>query len=282
MLVNLGSNELETNFVSVKAGTLKIKGDKTNPGKLNSNICGFQGSTVEISNVVMTNDVTKEAIALKSLKTDDKETAAKTKMVFNNVEFKGKVYGFGTNAEGANDYSYGTLEFNNCKFTGLDSTGDDTSVCLNINVKAVFNNCTFNGDRHCLMIRAGEAVLNNCSFNYTGKFSGSNNYLNDEAWGSGNEVPTAIMVVGNKAVGGYKANSKLVLNGTTSINGLENLNETHKSLYVIANSLYGTNVEMNKDVADKLKTNAIVKRVEGTSVSVKIDGIEDKTWPVAE
>lgn len=266
----------------MNAGTLKIKGDQTNPGKLSSHICGFQGANVEISNVVMTNDETKEAIALKSLKTDDKETAAKTKMVFNNVEFKGKVYGFGTNAEGANDYSYGTLEFNNCKFTGLDNNNDDTGVCINLNVKATFNNCTFNGDRQCLMIRAGEAVLNNCSFNYTGKFSGSNNYLNDEAWGSGNEVPTAIMVVGNKAVSGYKADSKLVLEGTTTINGLENLNETHKSLYVIANKTYGTNIEMTKEVADKLKTDAIVKRVEGTTVSIKVNGVEDKTWPSAE
>ena len=59
--------------------------------------------------------------------------------------------------------------------------------------------CKVTGDRMGVLVRAGDANITNCEIIMTGTFDESNKgYTDTTAWGSGNEVPMAALIVGNK------------------------------------------------------------------------------------
>lgn len=70
-----------------------------------------------------------------------------------------------------------------------------------INVPGTLNMdyCKVTGDRMGVLVRAGDANITNCEIIMTGTFDESNKgYTDTTDWGSGNEVPMAALIVGNK------------------------------------------------------------------------------------
>ena len=90
---------------------------------------------------------------------------------------------------------------------GADGTGgDNTAILFNVHGGVTLTNSTVSGDRQAMIARGGEHVFTNTSFEATGENSINNtdkgNYL-DQGWGSGNEVPLAALVIGNRSASAY-------------------------------------------------------------------------------
>lgn len=85
-------------------------------------------------------------------------------------------------------------------FTSTNSSYDSCPIFFNITTDLTVDGCTITGDRQALLARGGTVVISDSKLISTGKFNGTN-YI-DKTWGSGNEVPNAALVVGNRSDAG--------------------------------------------------------------------------------
>ena len=100
----------------------------------------------------------------------------------------------------------------------LDTTAvDNDNSCVLFNVPGELNivNSTLTSDRQAVIVRGGTAKIENSTLKTTGLYTGAD-HLND-TWGSGNEVPEAALVVGNRSAGAYKYPASCTLVNTTLI-----------------------------------------------------------------
>ena len=118
---------------------------------------------------------------------------------------------------------------NNINFKITDSTitsaeaegtaGDNTAILFNVQGRVTIENSTVSGDRQAMIARGGNYVFTNTTFEATGENSinktDKGNYLNENYWGSGNEVPLAALVIGNNSTSAYDYSTSAELTNVT-------------------------------------------------------------------
>lgn len=113
------------------------------------------------------------------------------------------VYAVGTNAATVENYNV-VITLKDSTFTstyGYTTAYSKDSCPVMINVPGTLNmdNCVVNGTRQGVLVRGGTATITNSTIKTTGEYAdGIGQYLNGN-WGSGDEVPMAALVVGNRA-----------------------------------------------------------------------------------
>jgi len=148
---------------------------------------------------------------------------AATEVNVNNSRIGAGVYAVGTNASGPENYGV-VINLNNSEFASFGYQGypdnfdhDDCTLMINVPGSLNVNNCSIVGDRQALLVRSGNAVVEDTTIAYTGAFE-TQKYL-DSNWGSGNEVPTAAIVVGDRSAGtAYAHDMSLSLRDVDIIN----------------------------------------------------------------
>ena len=126
-----------------------------------------------------------------------------------NLDFKG-VYGISTNNTEGKD---GSIRVADSKINVTSANFDNTAFVGNtegINVE--ITNSTFTADRQALIARTGTWKVENSTFMLTSKWLGvASNKTTDDSyltgtWRSGNEVPSASVVIGDNVAGSYNDN----------------------------------------------------------------------------
>lgn len=164
-----------------------------------------------------------------------------------NTNIKAGLYGVGTNASGPENYNV-KITIKNSTITTTSADGDNTAVYLNVPCTATIENSTITGDRQGMFVRGGTAVITNSTIATTGKYDKNDLYLNTN-WGSGNEIPTGALILGNRSSNAYQYATDCTLNGVTlsSGNGV-------RTMYVYANAGEGIGTTLTYDAASKLDT----------------------------
>ncbi len=167
---------------------------------------------------------------------------------------KNNVYGIGTNASEGTDYVYVTVD--NSSVTTTSSDEDNTAVLFNVPGELKISNSTISGERQGVIVRGGEATISNSTIVSSGSSTKYNDYSNSK-WGTGNEVPCAVLVIGNRTDNSYRYPTTVSLDNVT----LSSTDETRKLMYVYQNEgapevtvsgtlkdLYDSNAEENKRI----------------------------------
>lgn len=137
--------------------------------------------------------------------------------VLNGSKVFAKIYGIVTNA--AVDSTGKVSE--NIKVNVIGSSvstegsdkGDDVAILFNVKGSVCIEDSEILGDRQAVILRGGEGhVIRNSTLRVTGNNEVSKEYL-DGYWGGGNEVPLAVLVVGNRSKEGYRYPTSVVLDG---------------------------------------------------------------------
>ena len=139
---------------------------------------------------------------------------AKSELVLKNTKIKAAVYALGTNASNAqvNSPLINIVAYNS-EFVTYTEDYDNTALYINRPIVAYFEGCTFNGGRQAVFVRGGNATFKDCKLIVSGSFSSMNKYLND-TWGSGNELPTAALTIGNRSTNAYNYSTSVTLLNT--------------------------------------------------------------------
>lgn len=116
----------------------------------------------------------------------------------------GGCFAVATNAEKVDNYSVKIVLKDSCfdcRNYGYNpaASGDGCAVMINVPGTMEIDGCTITGSRQGMLVRGGTATVRNSSITTTGQFvEGIGKYL-DSDWGSGDEVPMAALVVGNRS-----------------------------------------------------------------------------------
>ena len=145
-----------------------------------------------------------------------------TSATITNSNITAGTYAVGTNAQTKNGdlvYSYNinvTIENSTLSTTGYNNNDGDTCTVM-INVPGTLNieNSTIIGSRQAVVARGGVTSIAESTITLTSPYNGSdkNNY-DTTTWGSGNNLPMAALVVGNRA-DAYKYPATCTLTNTT-------------------------------------------------------------------
>ena len=139
------------------------------------------------------------------------------------------IVGIATNADGT--YSNNVkIEIDSSK---IDASGNGAETGVWINVPGTLNikNSVIKGNIQALMVRAGTAVVSNSQLIMTNNNDGADSSMwlsGDNVWGSGNNVPHAVLVVGDWSKStGYAYTASCTLNNTKIINERTNWNRAN-------------------------------------------------------
>ena len=139
------------------------------------------------------------------------------------------VYCVATNA--ATKENYGVkIDLKGSKFTSNAEGGDNCPVMINVPGTLIMENCEVTGDRMGVLVRAGDATISNCTIKATGEYTDNHKYESSDAWGSGNEVPMAAIIVGSKN-GSYNKNATCEISNTD----ISQSNTNKPAVYVSSN-----------------------------------------------
>ena len=106
---------------------------------------------------------------------------------------------------------------------------DNTCILFNVPGTLYIEDSTLSAQRQALIVRGGDAVIKNSTVETTGEFT-DRDYL-DGNWGSGNEVPRAAIVIGNRSSSSYQYPASCTLINTNVTAGNE-----AKTIYMWGNS----------------------------------------------
>ena len=136
-----------------------------------------------------------------------------------------KAYAVGTNASlknGVPEYMGIQIVLKDSVLTSTSDDFDNTAVMINVPGSLSIDGCELTGDRQALLARGGDTIIRDTKLICTGdylekntaadraKYQPTPNALNpmmfefNTAWGTGNAVPSAAIVVGNNTAGYYQ------------------------------------------------------------------------------
>lgn len=124
------------------------------------------------------------------------------------------------------------------------TNGDNTAILFNVNGTVTIDNSTIRGDRHGLILRGGKEGASHRISNSTIEATGIKETFNEESsgypyisnnWASGNGVPQAALVIGNRTASSYRHDISVELQNA-DINGLEH---SYCDIYVWENHVEG-------------------------------------------
>ena len=96
---------------------------------------------------------------------------------------------------------------------------DNCAVWLNVEGKLTIENSTIIGQRQGVMVRGGEANISNTTIICKGEYSDfttNDKYVNG-GWSTGNEVPMAALVVGDRNESSYRYSASVIVTGGSII-----------------------------------------------------------------
>ena len=128
----------------------------------------------------------------------------------NNSSVTAGVYRVGTNSSSIANGGV-KITLTNSDFISNSEDSDNCPVMINVGGKLVMNGCYVMGGRQGVIVRAGEAEITDTIIELNATVQHPD--YSSKNWGSGNNLPSAAIVVGNKTISntGYKANAKLTL-----------------------------------------------------------------------
>ena len=136
-----------------------------------------------------------------------------SKATIKNSEIVAGAYAVGTNnaKTGTNKLN---IEIENSVLTTIGEVKDNATVMINAQgVTLSIKNSTLTGDRQTLFVRAGTATVENTQVNFNNAFTGKISAAEGK-WGTGNEVASAAVVVGDKGCdSAYAGTAKLTIKG---------------------------------------------------------------------
>lgn len=117
-------------------------------------------------------------------------------------------------------------------YSGLSRATDNCPVFMNVKGKLTMDNCKITGQRQGVMVRSGTAIISDTSIVLMGTYTGSENGDDNDkywnaAWGGGNNVPMAALVVGDYS-SSYPNNADVTLNNCM----IESKNATLPAVYI--------------------------------------------------
>ena len=186
--IDLNGHELSsTGTITVKPGTA----------------ANFENGDLELVGfVVSTGDATSDQAILTLNGVDYNATGTTAIQVFGNGSL---VALEDSNVTGTGNYGLkinvsearcAAVRMNEASISIENAGGDSTALLLaapDSNVTAF--NCSFSADRQAAVIRSGGIMADGSSFSTTGAYDGT--LYADTAWGSGNEAPEAVIVIGD-------------------------------------------------------------------------------------
>lgn len=248
LTIDLGKNTLtltnNTSILLADGKSLTIQnGNLVSKPLENPTVTAFNiqsGSSIKLDNV--TYDCTGSALYPQG-------NAAKVTVIDSTIT--ADVYAVATNAGQTDNYDV-VIDLKDSTFqarlTSELSKGDSCPVMINIPGKLTMDSCTVIGGRQGVLVRGGTAKISNTDIQLNATYiDGKDKYL-DGNWGSGNEVPMAALVVGNRSNAyNYPTDCTLSNVTVTATSG-------YTGTYVYGMSDEGREVTFNYDASTELGT----------------------------
>lgn len=248
LTIDLGKNTLtltnNTSILLADGKSLTIQnGNLVSKPLENPTVTAFNiqsGSSIKLDNV--TYDCTGSALYPQG-------NAAKVTVIDSTIT--ADVYAVATNAGQTDNYDV-VIDLKDSTFQARLpselSKGDSYPVMINIPGKLTMDSCTVIGGRQGVLVRGGTAKISNTDIQLNATYiDGKDKYL-DGNWGSGNEVPMAALVVGNRSNAyNYPTDCTLSNVTVTATSG-------YTGTYVYGMSDEGREVTFNYDASTELGT----------------------------
>ena len=248
LTIDLGKNTLtltnKTSILLADGKSLTIQnGNLVSKPLENPTVTAFNiqsGSSIKLDNV--TYDCTGSALYPQG-------NAAKVTVIDSTIT--ADVYAVATNADQTDNYDV-VIDLKDSTFQARLpselSKGDSCPVMINIPGKLTMDSCTVIGGRQGVLVRGGTAKISNTDIQLNATYiDGKDKYL-DGNWGSGNEVPMAALVVGNRSNAyNYPTDCTLSNVTVTATSG-------YTGTYVYGMSDEGREVTFNYDASTELGT----------------------------
>ena len=248
LTIDLGKNTLtltnNTSILLADGKSLTIQnGNLVSKPLENPTVTAFNiqsGSSIKLDNV--TYDCTGSALYPQG-------NAAKVTVIDSTIT--ADVYAVATNAGQTDNYDV-VIDLKDSTFQARLpselSKGDSCPVMINIPGKLTMDSCTVIGGRQGVLVRGGTAKISNTDIQLNATYiDGKDKYL-DGNWGSGNEVPMAALVVGNRSNAyNYPTDCPLSNVTVTATSG-------YTGTYVYGMSDEGREVTFNYDASTELGT----------------------------
>ena len=248
LTIDLGKNTLtltnNTSILLADGKSLTIQnGNLVSKPLENPTVTAFNiqsGSSIKLDNV--TYDCTGSALYPQG-------NAAKVTVIDSTIT--ADVYAVATNAGQTDNYDV-VIDLKDSTFQARLpselSKGDSCPVMINIPGKLTMDSCTVIGGRQGVLVRGGTAKISNTDIQLNATYiDGKDKYL-DGNWGSGNEVPMAALVVGNRS-NAYNYPTDCTLSNVT-VTATSGYTRT----YVYGMSDEGREVTFNYDASTELGT----------------------------
>ena len=190
----------EGSSLTIQNGTLDITLSYTNSGTV-SVFNPQAGTTMSLYDV----DYTTNGAAL-----FPQGDAAHVNVVDSSIT--APVYAVGTNANNSGNYGVAINIINSTLTTNSDDN-DNAAVLINVPGTLKIENSSLTSDRQALIVRGGTAFVKDSTLTSTGEYSDQDNFL-DTTWKDGNNIPVAVVVVGNRSTA-YQYKAELTLENTT-------------------------------------------------------------------
>lgn len=230
-------------------------------GKITAN--GFTKGTTTLISLATSSSVYAYNVDIESTASAFYPQGDAAKVVIENCNVNAGVYAVGTNAGSEDNYgviiSIKNSELRTKGCTGND--GDDCTVMINVSGTLNIENSQIYGHRMGVAVRAGVANIKNTTISADLNSAYVDKYL-DSAWGSGNEIPSYPLVIGDTSSGAYNANAVCNLVNVKIVNA--GTSNTDRFIYM-ANDGTQYTTELTFDSASSGTTYVIRK---GSTVTV--------------
>ena len=197
----------------------------------------------------------------------------------NNCTIIAGVYAIATNASKENiiasndagvqiNLSHSEFITTSCVITDNTYDYDDCTICMNVPGILTINDCYIEGNRVALLVRGGHATVTNSTIQYTGLYADKDKYL-DSNWGTGNEVVSAGIVLGNRYPTAYAYSAELEL--TKSAIYVQR--KTDRAIYIYEDST--TEYKATLTASDLTYTGTITKNNEAYTLETSTSSDAD-------
>lgn len=179
------------NELTVSNGTLCMNNYPT-WSKLNGSIQLFTNTALTFNDVEFTSDITGIFIA-------DQNHDIDVNIFDSTLDIEG-YFGIGTNATKIESYNI-DLNISGSEITTADAEGtgnDNTAILFNVQGEVTISDSIVTGDSQAMIVRGGKHTFNNVTFIAKGTHSTWVDY-SSQNWSSGNAVPLAALVIGNRS-----------------------------------------------------------------------------------
>ena len=237
---------------SKRGGTLKLTGVAGNSSAINPK----KGATVEVKNIKIE--------CTGSVFYPQGNTAT---VNIKNCDIEAAVYGVGTNAATVDNYGV-VINIENSKITTSSDNGDNTAVLINVEGTLNITDSELTSDRQALVVRAGDAKVIGTKITVTGKFAeqkdGNATKYQNGNWGTGNEVPTGAIIVGNTSENAYEAEANLTIKDCE----IESENKEVPAIFTDANKNFASEVKITGN--ETVVTGSVMKNNEQENADIVI------------